>query len=108
MIFIKLIINIQKDGNANSLYIKKTKSNVNLYGKKDTNSTNFPENRNKKTNMNNIKFTENKNLVNKTIKEYYKKVENPFKTYLKSLNSQLKDNKNYKYEKTLRLNLILS
>jgi hypothetical protein len=93
----------EKDGNTNALYIKKTKSNVNFYDKKDINSTNFPENRNKKTNMNNIKFTENKNLVNKTIKEYYKKVENPFKTYLKSLNNQLKDNKNSKYEKNTEI-----
>ena len=93
----------EKDGNANVLYIKKTKTNVNIFGKKEPNLTHIPENRNKKANMNNIKFTENKNLVNKTIKEYYKKVENPFKTYLKSLNNQTKDNRNSKYEKNTEI-----
>ena len=93
----------EKDDNANVLYIKKTKTNANLFSKKEVNSTNFPENRNKKANMNKIKFTENKNLVNKTIKEYYKKVENPFKTYLKSLNNESKDNINFKYQKNTEI-----
>lgn len=100
----KILSSKEKDDKSNVLYIKKTKSNINLFDKKATNSTHFPENRNKKGNLNNIKFTENKHLVNKTIKEYYKKVENPFKTYLESLNKELKDNKNFKYERNTEIN----
>ena len=72
----------------NLLYIKKTKSDLNLLDKV-LNQKKSKNNRNTNSNIgyNNLKFTKNKNLVNKTIKEYYKKNENPFKTYLKSLNN---------------------
>ena len=86
----KDIIGIKKnEENNNLLYIKKTKSNINLFENKNRNLNKNVKNLNNKTENNHIKFTKNKNLINKTINEYYtnKKVENPFKTYLKNLNN---------------------
>jgi hypothetical protein len=75
----------------NILYIKKTQSNINLLDKvlnKKKIKKNPKINTSSGANTN-LKFTKNKNLINKTIKEYYKKNddENPFKTYLKSINN---------------------
>ena len=85
------IIQIDKsEETKNLLYIKKTKSNLNLGEKNKSGSMN---NKNIKNILgkNHIKFSKNKNLINKTIKEYCKKNENPFKTYLKTLNNDLHD-----------------
>lgn len=60
---------------------------------------NFTRNKNKVTGFKNLKFTENSNLINKTIKEYYKKIGSPFKSYLKTLNYDYKDNKNFNNNK---------
>ena len=75
----------------NILYIKKTQSNINILDKV-LNTKKIKKNQKINTSSGtntNLKFTKNKNLINKTIKEYYKKNEddNPFKTYLKSLNN---------------------
>ncbi len=78
----------KNEENKNVLYVKKTKSNMNL----NENKNKEGNTNNKNNEYNHIKFTENKDLINKTIKEYYnKKIENPFKTYLKSLNNDFKE-----------------
>ena len=97
---LKKEINKNED-NKNILYIKKTKSNLNLLDKKQNKSGNINTKKsNSNMGHNQIKFTENKNLVNKTIKEYYKKNENPFKDYLKSLNNDTDNNKTKNYQKS--------
>ena len=78
------------DKNKKLLYIKKTKSNLNLSNKPKIESKFKKINRS--IGQNYVKFVTNKNLINKTIKEYYKN-ENPFKTYLKNLNNDVNDNK---------------
>ena len=82
----------KSEENKKLLYIKKTKSNLNL-AEKDKNkagSMNY-RNINNIIRNNQIKFSKNKNLINKTIKEYCKKNDNPFKDYLKTLNNDLND-----------------
>ena len=83
--------------NKTLLYIRKTKSNLNI--------SNKPQNKTRIINARNtigqqIKFTENKTLINKTIKEYYKN-ENLFKEYLKNLNIELNETKIKNYHKSL-------
>ena len=91
----------KNNGGINVLYIKKTKSNLNLIDKAQNKSGNI-NNYNSYNNIgnNHIKFSENKTLVYKTIKEYYKKSDNPFKTYLKSLNTDDNENKTKKFQKS--------
>ena len=99
--------NKRSEDNKQLLYIKKTKSNLNLAENKKNKSgtTNIKNLYNKMEYNNHIKFTENKNLINKTIKEYYNKNnENPFKTYLKTLNNELEENKSKKYKKVHYIN----
>ena len=89
------------------LYIKKTKSNLNLAENKNYKSgTKNLKNTNNKMEYNtHIKFTENNNFINKTIKEYYpKKNENPFKNYLKTLNNELGEDQTKKYKKGYYIN----
>ena len=80
--------------NKNMLYIKKTKSALNLLDKtpikKTINNKNVKKSQNSKID---IKFTDNRKLVNNAIKEYYKKMDNSFKNYLQTINDRFKDNK---------------
>ena len=85
------ILKLKQNEDNKNLYIKKTKSDMNLFDIQGVKANNFTRNKNNKNNIG-IKFTENTNLVNKTIKEYYKKIDNPFKTYLKTLNIGYKEN----------------
>ena len=89
------------------LYIKKTKSEINLL---DDNSKNKKNNINNKNGKNNnskidIKFKDNSEFVNKAIKEYYKKIDNSFKNYLNTLNNRSND---LKINKTQQLNKNIS
>ena len=84
----------KSEDSKNLLYIKKTKSELNLL-EKTPNKKNNINNKNVK-NQNSkidIKFTDNRELVNKAIKEYYKKIDNSFKSYLETLNNRYNDNK---------------
>ena len=81
------LIKKKNEDNKQLLYIKKTKSELNLFENKKRVNTN---NRNGK-NINSkfdIKFKDNSEFVNKAIKEYYKKVDNSFKNYLNTLNNR--------------------
>ena len=91
----EIILSKKKEKSQNLLYVKKTKSDLSLVDKNSIKKNNLTRNKNKVTGFKNIKFTENKNLINKTIKEYYKKIGSPFKTYLKTLNYDYKENKNF-------------
>ena len=91
----EIILSKKKEKSQNLLYVKKTKSDLSLVDKNSIKKNNFTRNKNKVTGFKNIKFTENKNLINKTIKEYYQKIGSPFKTYLKTLNYDYKENKNF-------------
>jgi len=91
----EIILSKKKEKSQNLLYVKKTKSDLNIMDKNPIKKNNLTRNKNKVTGFKNIKFTENKNLINKTIKEYYKKIGSPFKTYLKTLNYDYKENKNF-------------
>ena len=96
----------QIEENKNLLYIKKTKSNLNFLEnpKKNSGNLNF-RNINNNIENNRLKFSDNKNLINNTIKEYYnKKNENPFKTYLKTINNNLNENKTKNNQKAQCLN----
>ena len=96
----------QIEENKNLLYIKKTKSNLNFLEKPKKNSGNLNfRNINNNIENNRLKFSDNKNLINNTIKEYYnKKNENPFKTYLKTINNDLNENKTKNNQKAQYLN----
>jgi len=91
----EIILSKKKEKSQNLLYVKKTKSDLNIMDRNPIKKNNLTRNKNKVTGFKNIKFTENKNLINKTIKEYYKKIGSPFKTYLKTLNYDYKENKNF-------------
>ena len=96
----------QIEDNKNLLYIKKTKSNLDFMEKQNHKSGNLNfRNLDNNIENNRLKFPDNKNLINKTIKEYYnKKNENPFKTYLKTINNDLNENKTKNNQKSQCLN----
>ena len=81
--------------NKNILYIKKTKSDANLLDTKSKKANYITRNKKLSGGINNIKFTKNKKLVCQTIKEYYKKDDNYFKNYLKTINNESTQTKKY-------------
>ena len=95
----EILLSKKKEKSQNLLYVKKTKSDLNIMDKNSIKKNNFTRNKNKVTGFKNLKFTENSNLINKTIKEYYKKIGSPFKSYLKTLNYDYKEHKNFNNNK---------
>ena len=91
----EFILSKKKEKSQNLLYVKKTKSDLNIMDKNLIKKNNLTRNKNKVTGFKNIKFSENNKLINKTIKEYYTKIGSPFKSYLKTLNYDYKENKNF-------------
>ena len=89
----------QIEDNRNLLYIKKTKSNLNFIenSKNKFGNCNFLNLKNNIEN-NSLKFSDNQNCVNKTIKEYYnKKNENLLKSNLKTINNDISNENKEKY-----------
>ena len=85
----------KKSEDKNILYIKKTKSDLNMLDKtpirkKDNMNNKNGKNKNPKID---VKFTDNRKMVNNTIKEYYKKIDNSFKNYLQTINDRFNGNK---------------
>ena len=91
-----------KKDNKNKLYIKKTKSDINLLDMENNND------KNKVNSKIDIKFTDNRIFVNRAIKEYYKKIDTTFKDYLNNLNNKNNDNKMQKSQKIINNNSNIS
>ncbi len=80
---------MKSEKNNKILYIKKTKSNLNLLRNAPVKSSN----KSKRNTKIDVKFTDNREFMNNAIKEYYKKIYHSFKSYLHVLNNKSNDSK---------------